>query len=87
MREQRNSEKERESGLPGGGSGRKDEVGRSGVYPMSGPHPQGVSTSCFRMSSAAALTVSVARQHTGSFVMMSRHFSGAMGEMFSSDSP
>lgn len=41
MREQRNSEKERESGLPGGGSGRKDEVGRSGVYPMSGPHPKG----------------------------------------------
>ena len=41
MREQGNSEKERESGLPGGGSGRKDEVGRSGVYPMSGPHPSG----------------------------------------------
>jgi Raf kinase inhibitor-like YbhB/YbcL family protein len=31
----------RESGLPGGGAGRKDEVGRSGVYPMSGPHPAG----------------------------------------------
>lgn len=29
----------RESGLPGGGAGRKDEVGGSGVYPMSGPHP------------------------------------------------
>ncbi len=31
----------RESGVPGGGKGRKDEVGRSGVYPMSGPHPAG----------------------------------------------
>ena len=31
----------RESGQPGGGAGRKDEVGRSGVYPMSGPHPRG----------------------------------------------
>ena len=31
----------RESGRPGGGQGRKDEVGRSGVYPMSGPHPPG----------------------------------------------
>jgi len=30
-----------ESGLPGGGAGRKDEVGKSGVYPMSGPHPAG----------------------------------------------
>ncbi len=34
-------ESQRESGLPGGGTGRKDEVGRSGVYPMSGPHPSG----------------------------------------------
>jgi CBS domain-containing protein len=33
--------KKRESGLPGGGAGRKDEVGGSGVYPMSGPHPAG----------------------------------------------
>src|SRR5271166_5402150 len=33
--------KERESGYPGGGSGRKDKVGPSGVYPMSGPHPPG----------------------------------------------
>jgi Raf kinase inhibitor-like YbhB/YbcL family protein len=33
------AEERRESGLPGGGAGRKDEVGRSGVYPMSGPHP------------------------------------------------
>lgn len=31
----------RDSGVPGGGAGRKDEVGRSGVYPMSGPHPKG----------------------------------------------
>jgi CBS domain-containing protein len=31
-------EKTRESGLPGGGTGRKDKVG-SGVYPMSGPRP------------------------------------------------
>lgn len=31
----------RESGLPGGGAGRRDEVGHSGVYPMSGPHPAG----------------------------------------------
>ncbi len=34
-------EKRRESGAPGGGAGRKDEVGGSGVYPMSGPHPKG----------------------------------------------
>src|SRR5437762_9636929 len=32
---------QRESGQPGGGQGRKDEVGRSGVYSMSGPHPRG----------------------------------------------
>jgi|GEM_PF-469547 len=31
----------RESGRPGGGAGRKDRVGPSGVYPMSGPHPPG----------------------------------------------
>lgn len=31
----------RESGNPGGGQGRRDDVGRSGVYPMSGPHPAG----------------------------------------------
>lgn len=31
----------RESGRPGGGQGRKDEVGKSGVYPMSGPLPPG----------------------------------------------
>lgn len=32
---------ERESGRPGGGQGRIDEVGRSGVYPGSGPYPAG----------------------------------------------
>ena len=31
----------RESGQPGGGQGRKDDVGRSAVYPMSGPHASG----------------------------------------------
>lgn len=31
----------RESGKPGGGAGRKDEVGKSGVYPASGPYPEG----------------------------------------------
>jgi hypothetical protein len=35
------NEKKRESGKPGGGQGRVDEVGRSGVYPMSGPLPEG----------------------------------------------
>jgi CBS domain-containing protein len=34
-------ENRRESGLPGGGAGRKEEIGGSGVYPMSGPHPPG----------------------------------------------
>jgi hypothetical protein len=34
-------EDQRESGMAGGGKGRKDEVGQSGVYPMSGPHPPG----------------------------------------------
>jgi len=32
-------EEKRNSGLPGGGAGRRDEVGGSGVYPMSGPLP------------------------------------------------
>src|ERR1051326_6077060 len=32
---------QRESGQPGGGAGRRDEVGRSGVYPMSGGLPTG----------------------------------------------
>ncbi len=31
----------RESGRPGGGRGRIDEVGRTGVYPGSGPYPAG----------------------------------------------
>lgn len=31
----------RESGLPGGGAGRKDVIGRSGVYRVSGPQPAG----------------------------------------------
>ncbi len=30
-----------ESGLPGGGAGRRDVVGHFGVYPLSGPHPDG----------------------------------------------
>ena len=40
MRRQDKYETKRESGVPGG-AGRKDDVGRSGVYPMSGPHPSG----------------------------------------------
>lgn len=31
----------RESGMPGGGRGRTDQVGGSGVYPASGPMPKG----------------------------------------------
>lgn len=31
----------RESGLPGGGAGRKDVIGKSGVYRVSGPLPAG----------------------------------------------
>jgi hypothetical protein len=31
----------RDSGEPGGGQGRVDEVGRTGVYPASGPLPPG----------------------------------------------
>lgn len=41
---QRASEREnprRESGQPGGGAGRRDEVGPTGVYPMSAGVPQG----------------------------------------------
>jgi hypothetical protein len=33
--EQRPEEDQRESGLPGGGQGRRDEPGRTGVYPAS----------------------------------------------------
>jgi hypothetical protein len=41
---QRASEREnprRESGQPGGGAGRRDEVGPTGVYPVSAGVPQG----------------------------------------------
>lgn len=31
----------RESGMPGGGAGRKDVIGKSGVYRVSGPQPAG----------------------------------------------
>jgi hypothetical protein len=34
-----NEDQKRESGQPGGGQGRVDEVGGSGVYPASGPRP------------------------------------------------
>lgn len=34
-------DEKRKSGLPGGGTGRIDQVAGSGVYPMSGPHPEG----------------------------------------------
>jgi osmotically-inducible protein OsmY len=37
MREQQRSS---EQGLPGGGTGRVDEVGRTGIYPASGPLPE-----------------------------------------------
>lgn len=30
-----------DSGIPGGGKGRIEDVSSSGVYPMSGPHPDG----------------------------------------------
>jgi len=33
--ESKDAEAKRESGLPGGGAGRRDEVGGSGVYPAS----------------------------------------------------
>lgn len=35
------SDARRESGKPGGGKGRRDEVGPTGVYPMSGGIPPG----------------------------------------------
>src|SRR5262245_37632245 len=31
----KNEEEKRESGMPGGGQGRKDKVGKTGVYPVS----------------------------------------------------
>jgi hypothetical protein len=36
-----NTQQRRESGQPGGGVGRVDQVGRSGVYLASGPLPEG----------------------------------------------
>jgi hypothetical protein len=39
--EQAAKEARRESGQPGGGAGRRDEVGPTGVYPMSGGIPEG----------------------------------------------
>lgn len=36
-----NADARRESGKPGGGAGRRDEVGPTGVYPMSGGIPTG----------------------------------------------
>lgn len=41
MPKHKSEDRKRESGLPGGGAGRKERVGGSGVYPMSGPHPPG----------------------------------------------
>ncbi len=35
FREELTGEQKRESGMPGGGAGRRDEVGRSGVFPAS----------------------------------------------------
>lgn len=40
-RERRARSDRRESGQPGGGAGRRDDVGKSGVYPASGPMPAG----------------------------------------------
>ena len=40
-----NEEDKRESGLPGGGQGRRDEVGHSGVYPVS--NSEGASPDAF----------------------------------------
>src|SRR5215813_5201204 len=39
--ERAEQESRRESGEPGGGAGRRDEVGPTGVYPMSGGLPPG----------------------------------------------
>jgi len=39
--EPRHDDPRRESGQPGGGTGRRDEVGPTGVYPMSGGIPPG----------------------------------------------
>lgn len=40
-RANRSDEARRESGMPGGGAGRRDEVGPTGVYPMSAGIPPG----------------------------------------------
>ena len=40
-RDEQRREQRRESGRPGGGAGRRDEVGPTGVYPMSGGIPEG----------------------------------------------
>src|SRR6185437_12886463 len=40
-RTDQNDTRRADSGKPGGGAGRRDEVGPSGVYPMSGGIPQG----------------------------------------------
>jgi hypothetical protein len=40
MATKRDEAMKRESGNPGGGKGRRDETGKSGVYPMSGPLPE-----------------------------------------------
>jgi hypothetical protein len=37
----RDEEEKRDSGEPGGGAGRRDEVGPTGVYPMSAGIPKG----------------------------------------------
>jgi hypothetical protein len=39
--ERPDDEQRRESGKPGGGAGRVEDVRGSGVYPMSGPLPEG----------------------------------------------
>ncbi|HEY7127388.1 MAG TPA: hypothetical protein VH590_05090 [Ktedonobacterales bacterium] len=41
FQEKPTDEQKRESGMPGGGAGRRDEVGRSGVFPAS--HAEGAS--------------------------------------------
>ncbi len=39
--ERRGAPAEGDRGVPGEGKGRRDEVGRSGIYPASGPAPSG----------------------------------------------
>jgi hypothetical protein len=40
MATEQDEEAKRKSGNPDGGKGRRDETGKSGVYPMSGPLPK-----------------------------------------------